>query len=438
MNSTGFRTNDAPRPDEFMSCIKCGLCLPSCPTFQQTGLEEESPRGRVQLITSVAQELIPLSDGPLADTLFSCLDCRACEIACPSGVPIGTLIEKGRAEVVAMQKDQERLSTGTKLTQRVIQWLMPHPQRLRRIGRFLRLLQRMRMTRLARFVPGLPDSMRQFAQHLHPLPPKTGREMLPKVPDIQENGEATSVSLFLGCVMDVIFADANRATQRVLTRNHCAVSVPDGQVCCGALSIHAGDREGARRLARKNIDAFLANPPQYIATNAGGCGAALLEYPDWLRDDPEYYPKAQHFATMVKDATQILDAVGFIPPTGTLSDKVTYQGSCHLHNVMKVGNLPEQLLQSIPGLYYQPMRDVTRCCGSAGIYNLTHPDMAQQLLQRKMEDIPHGSTCVATANPGCWMQMEYGSATIGPKVAVRHVMELLDAAYDAGERMSSP
>ncbi|MDA8192651.1 MAG: heterodisulfide reductase-related iron-sulfur binding cluster [Thermaerobacter sp.] len=412
-----------------MSCIKCGLCLSSCPTFQQTGLERESPRGRVQLIASVAQGVMPLTQGPLADTMFSCLDCRACEVACPSGVPIGRLIEKGRAEVVHLSRRQAAQTPGEQATRLALQSLIPYPRRLRTLGRLVRWSQRTGLAHWSRHLKFLPEGLRGYAGSLRRLPSRTGREMLAADPSPVPAPGSPRVDLFLGCVMDVVFGEANLATKRVLERNGCAVSAPLGQVCCGALAVHAGDRDGARALARTNIDTFLQSDPAYIATNAGGCGAALLEYPEWFADDPVYRARAERFAERVRDASQIVETVGFRPPAGRFPHTVTYQASCHLHNVMKVGDTPQRLLQSIAGLIYRPMADMARCCGSAGIYNLTHPAMSAQLLARKMADIPPEADIVVTGNPGCWLQLEHGAATSGPPVRVMHVMEVLAEAY---------
>lgn len=432
----GFHTPDAPRFDEFMSCIKCGLCLPSCPTFQETGLERESPRGRVQLIASVARGMIPLTNGPLADTLFTCLDCRACEVACPSGVPIGTLIEKGRAEVVKLPPTPEAKSSQA--LSKILRLLLAHPSRLRKAARLLRWAQTSGAIRWAPRLKFLPPGVQHLAQSLRRLPNQSGSELLQAAARSGSRPGGPRVQQFLGCIMDVVFSEANLATYRVLSRNGCQVTVPNGQGCCGALAVHAGDREEARRLARHNIDVFLAQDAQYIATNAGGCGAALLEYPEWFHDDVQYRDKARRFAARVKDAGQILEEVGFRPPTGPFPHRITYQGSCHLHNVMKVGATPERLLQAIPGATYRPMEDLSRCCGSAGVYNLTHPAMATALLRRKMADIPADTEVVVTANPGCWLQMEHGAATIGPKVRVMHLMEVLDQAYQAEHSANSP
>lgn len=413
---------DIPQAREFQSCIKCGLCLDSCPTFQETGRELESPRGRVQLIAAAARGDVPLVEGPLTRTMFSCLDCRACETACPSGVPIGTLIEKARAQII------ERYPAATPRWTYWVHAVIGHPQRLYWVREAVRISQHRRLWRLMAKFPVLPASVRQIAKTLRPLPDTTLRRMHPPLARSASNN-SPRVQLFLGCVMDAIFADAHQATQRVLARHGCEVSVPNSQRCCGALAVHAGHRDEARRLARINIEQFLEDDADYVVTNAGGCGAALLEYPEWLRDDPQYFERARQFSNKVRDVLQVLEIVGFRPPTGNFPHTVTYQGSCHLHHVMKVGNMPERVLEAIPGLTYKAMPDAIRCCGSAGIYNLTHPEMADALLRQKMLDIPHGTEIIATGNPGCWLQLEQGVSRFGPSVKVMHLIQVLDKSY---------
>lgn len=386
-------------------------------------MERESPRGRVQLITSVARGLIPVDNGPLAETLFTCLDCRACESACPSGVPVGRLIEKGRAELV--QQHLVTIPSWTRWMQRVL----ARPSYLKVARRVFKVSQQLGLWKHRQKWPGLPESVSTLAATVRPLPPKWLEvKQINRVPVVTD-GKTLRAQLFLGCIMDAAFSDAHMATVRVLARHGCSVTIPQGQVCCGALAVHAGHREEARRLARINIDRFRLKETDYVVTNAGGCGAALLEYQYWLQHDPHYAESAKQFSTRVRDAMQILDLVGFRRPTGRFPHTITYQGSCHLHHVMKVGNIPERLLQSLPDSEYRPMPDATRCCGSAGIYNLTHPAMAESLLLQKMRDIPKGTEVVATANPGCWLQMEQGAKRFGPRITVMHVMQVLDQAY---------
>lgn len=424
----GFIYQHPPLADEYMSCIKCGLCLSSCPTFQETGQELESPRGRVQLIASVAKQMIPLDGKKFEHTLFSCLDCRACEVACPSGVPIGRLIEKGRSQIVARQRDNKEIGRATRLTEAALHQLIERPKRLQITAKLLHRLQRIGLFKLSRRLP-IPEPFRMMSEALPEIPAQSYREERKNRKHLSQANRGPAASLFLGCVMDVLFASAHSATERVLIRHGFTMATVDEQGCCGALSVHAGDFEGARNLARKNIDQFLQANVEYVVTNAGGCGAALMEYPEWFQDDPIYRERAQQFAEKVRDAAQLLVDCGFNPPKNGTKQKITYQASCHLHNVMKVGAAPQQILRAIPGVEFVAMPDETRCCGSAGIYNLTHPKMAQALLDRKMEDVPLDAEIIATGNPGCWLQMMQGVSQRNRTTKVAHVMEILDRAY---------
>lgn len=445
--------SDVPQPDQYMPCIKCGLCLSACPTYQLTQEELESPRGRVQLIAAVDRGVVPLDAPEVDQTLFDCLDCRACEVACPSGVPIGALIETGRAQVTAEQQKRGQLSSGTKLVRFFLRHLFPYPQRLERVARTLRWAQRFRLIQLADKVGLLrlfPDGWAEMARALPQIPKQSGRSQLIDPTDsgsapvcVSPSGSDSAVekktpkgtaALFLGCILDVIFPQANLSTARVLSRNGWNVRVPVDQRCCGALAIHAGDRASARALARHNIDAFLNSGADTIVTNAGGCGAALLEYPQLLADDPAYAQKAQDFANRVQDIADVLVQNGFEKPAAALPMRVTYQESCHLHNVMHVTSAPRQLLDSIDGIELREMPDAARCCGSAGIYNLTHPQLAEPLLARKMADVPSGVDAIVTGNPGCWLQLLHGIQAYGPACAVTHTVCLLDAAYNREAR----
>lgn len=429
MEPMQFPFVDPPERSQFQPCIKCGLCLESCPTFQETGRELESPRGRVQLIAAVARGTVPLTAPKVAHTLFSCLDCRACEVACPSGVPIGSLIERGRAQVVASQKTG-RIDGSRPAVSRSTRWalrhLLPYPKRLKTAGRLLASAQRLRLTT----GPGrhlLPIGMQRVATSL----PTVRRRRAESRSVAPVDPKRPRVGVFLGCVMEVLFKDANEATVRVLQHNTLTPVIPDAQVCCGALAIHAGEREQARDLARKNIDAFLAADVDYVATNAGGCGAAMLEYPEWLADDPEYHDRAIQLQKKVRDIATILDQEGWAVPRTAQPTIVTYQASCHLQNVMHAGDAPIRILQSLPGVDFRPMADAARCCGSAGIYNLTHPAMAEALLVRKMNDVPEETETIVTGNPGCWLQLLHGVQAYRPNIAVRHLVQLLDDAYQA-------
>ena len=426
-----------------MRCVHCGMCVRNCPIFQETGLEMDSPRGRVQLLRGFSRGELAAAPG-LFRAAWDCLDCRACEAACPSGVRPGLLVEEMRGELFA---GGYRPGAWALLLNLALRFLFPYPRRLGVAGRLLRFYQRSGLRTAARRLGILklfPPVVREMEQILPEAPAKTGRAILTRANSNGQRGKIGAgaaagnnndriAGLFLGCVMDILFAGVNLATASLLERHSFRVTAPAGQGCCGALHLHNGDRTGARKLARRNIDAFLAAGVDCVVTNAGGCGAALLEYPELLAGDPFYAKRAREFARKVVDIAQLLEQTGFVPPRGSFPRRVAYQASCHLKNVMGVNSAPKRLLRQVPGLTLLEMPDEARCCGSAGIYNLTYPEMAEALLRRKMADLPPGTEVIATGNPGCLLQLLHGAEKYGPPVRVKHVVEILEEAYAAGE-----
>ncbi|WP_083486247.1 (Fe-S)-binding protein [Alicyclobacillus ferrooxydans] len=428
---TAFPFDDAPEEDKYSVCVHCGFCLEVCPTYQELGDENHSPRGRVLLIREAAQGQLPL-DASVVDPVFTCLDCRACETVCPSGVQVGSLIETARGQAHIANPPVGRAG---RLERLFLRGIFPHPERLRRVARLIRFYQRSGLQGIVRKTGALrllPEAAREMEAVVPKISEKSALEALPeRLPAI---GAKKGVgALFTGCVMDVFFSDINQATARVAVRNGLDVVVPKTQVCCGALQIHAGDREQARKMARHNIDVFLQSGADYVIINAAGCGSALKEYPDLFRDDPVYLERATTFSGRVRDISELLVEVGFEAPEGSVERTVTYHDACHLCHAQKVRSQPRQLLRSIPGLKLVDLPDSERCCGSAGIYNLTHPDMAMALLERKMDDIPDNADAVVMGNPGCMMQIRLGVHKRGRQLDVLHTVELLDAAY-AGEK----
>ena len=424
---SSFQWPDAPVEDKYSVCVHCGFCLEVCPTYQELGDENESPRGRVYLIKLAAEGLLPL-DSSIINPVFNCLDCRACETVCPSGVQVGTLIEEARGKIHAASKQ----SRFQKRVQNVfLRGVFPHPKRLQAMGKFMRLYQQSGLRSLVRgtgLLKVLPTHLVEMEAVLPAVPALPALVSLPeKIPAV--GGNKGTAALFTGCVMDVFFSDINRATARVTARNGLNVLVPKEQVCCGALQIHAGDRDAARDMARRNIDVFLDSGTDYIVINAAGCGAALKEYSELFRDDKEYHDKAVLFSKKVRDISEILVEVGFEAPKGRVDRTITYHDACHLCHAQNVRSQPRQLLRSIPGLNVVEMVESDRCCGSAGIYNLTHPDMAGALLERKMDNLPDEADGVAMGNPGCMLQIKVGAHRRNNDIDVLHTVELLDLAY---------
>jgi glycolate oxidase iron-sulfur subunit len=418
-----------PSPEDLARCVHCGFCLQACPTYLQLGLENDSPRGRIQLARALVEDQIEVTPS-VALHFDLCLACRACETACPSGVPYGRIIEGARALV--------QTNSARPLSWRVrsiaLRLLFARPWRLRLAFGALRLYQSTLLAGLLRRV--LPRKLREMEQML-PRLPKRRFEAKPVAAEPQGEMKATVVMLD-GCVMPIAYPQTNEATVRVLARNGCRVLMPS-QGCCGALHLHNGDPEAARRLARRNIDAFLATGADAIIVNSAGCGSTMKEYGDLFAADPMYAARAKQFAAMVKDVAEFLAEIPFEPPRAGLDARVTYQDSCHLAHAQRIRDAPRRLLRSIPGLELVEMATPDRCCGSAGIYNVTQTDMSRRILADKMDDaLTTKPDVIATANPGCMLQLELGLRLRNEgQRQVAHVIELLDRAYAAEDAGAS-
>jgi glycolate oxidase iron-sulfur subunit len=414
--TTGIPALDLP---ELYQCVHCGLCLNQCPTYRALRLEPESPRGRIHLVKAAAEGRVELNDR-FKDHLYLCLLCRACETACPSGVQYGRIAESAREQLGPPGSPLARAVLNFVFTR-----LLPYPQRLRFVFALLRLYQRTGAQRIFRAL--LPAKLREMDAMLPAISKKFFRPPSSVLPAI--GPRRAKIAMLNGCVMPLMFADVNEATLRVLRRNGCDVVLPKDQICCGALNVHNGEAMAAKQMARRNIDVFLQADVDAIVVNAAGCGAAMKEYAYLLRDDPIYRKKAERFSALVKDAGEFLAQLGLIAELRPLEMTVTYQDPCHLVHGQRVRAEPRKLLQSIPGLKLIEMDGADRCCGSAGIYNLTHSGMSRFLLKEKMQSI--GATkadSVVAPNPGCMLQLRYGASGYGPNVKIYHLMDLLDRA----------
>jgi len=410
---------------ELHQCVHCGLCLNQCPTYRALRLEPASPRGRIHLVKAAAEGRIELSDR-FKEHIYLCLLCRACETACPSGVGYGHIAETARERLGPPGSPFARAVLNLVFTR-----LLPYPRRLRFLFALLRLYQHTGMQHLVQ--PLLPKKLREMDAMLPAIPDKFFNVMPTVLPAIGER--RARVGLLNGCVMPLLFGDVNEATVRVLQRNGCDVVLPNNQICCGALNTHNGESVAAKRMARRNIDVFLDANVDAIVVNAAGCGAAMKEYGHLLRDDPAYREKAESFSARVKDSGEFLAGLGIVGKLRTLEMTVTYQDPCHLAHGQRVRAQPRQLLQMIPGLKLTEMEGADRCCGSAGIYNLTHSEMSQHLLKEKMQSVAAtGAEVIVAPNPGCMLQLAYGARCYGPHVKIYHLMDLLDRASDAGTR----
>jgi len=405
---------------ELYQCVHCGLCLNQCPTYRALQLEPESPRGRIHLVKAAAEGRIELNER-FAEHLYLCLLCRACESACPSGVQYGHIAEAAREQLGPPGSELGRAVLNFVFTQ-----LLPYRHRLRFAFALLRLYQRSGLQRIARLF--LPKKLADMEQLLPAIPSRFFKPHAGIAPAI--GARRARIAMLDGCVMPLLFGSVNDATVRVLQRNGCDVIFPSQQSCCGALNVHNGETTAAKQMARRNIDAFLDADVEAVIVNAAGCGATMKEYGHLLRDDPDYRDKAERFSARVKDASEFLADLGLVGELHPVEMTMTYQDPCHLAHGQRVRNQPRKLLHAIPGLKLVEMEGADRCCGSAGIYNLTHSAMSQHLLKEKMQSIAAtGSEAVVAPNPGCMLQLHSGASRFGPDLKVYHLMDLLDRAY---------
>ena len=432
----GFAGSDAPTEADLYRCVHCGLCLSACPTYVETQLETESPRGRIALMKAVHEGRTGISER-LVSHWELCLQCRACEAVCPSGVPYGRLMEHTRAQVQDNNLASPELSRLSRLFLRAA---LPHNGRLRLAGHLMRAYQRWGLQGLVRrtgFLKALPGGLDEMEAQMPVMGDRffsPSSRVYPANPRVysSEGQSSMTVGLLSGCVMPMMQGDTMRAAVRVLQRNGCDVVTPTTQGCCGALNLHAGDLELGRQLARRNIDAFRAAGVDVVITASAGCGSSMKEYGDLLRDDPDYADAATEFAENTRDITEFLAALPLDPPQAELPWRVTMQDPCHLAHAQRITDAPRQVLRSIPGLRLTEMAESSLCCGSAGFYSLIQRDMSQRLQLRKIRNaLATEAQVIASANPGCMAQLEQGLRNTESDVRVKHVVEILDAAYQA-------
>ena len=425
----GFQGPDAPAEADMYRCVHCGLCLSACPTYVVLGVETESPRGRIALMKAVNEGRIGVNER-VASHWEQCLQCRACEAVCPSGVPYGRMMANTRSQVLAQDKRSVNLNRISRL---FLRGALPHPRRLRLGAHLLRVYQRSGLQKLLRLSRVLRLVSRPLAALEANLPAMDSHFFGPTRRVYRAQGEAQlNVGLLSGCVMPLMQGSTMAATVRVLTRNGCDVVIPVGQGCCGALNIHAGDLDAGRAMARRNIDIFLNANVSRIVVASAGCSAAMREYDELLENDPDYSEKAQRFKELVVDVTALLASLPVDPPRAALNRRVTYQDPCHLVHAQRISSEPRAVLAAIPGLELVEMEQSTMCCGGAGIYSLVQPELAEKILARKMGYVAAtGAEQVVTANPGCMVQLEQGLRAMGDRSKVVHVVDLLDEAYRA-------
>ncbi len=423
-----FDTRGELSYDDILECVHCGLCLSDCPTYRILGNEMDSPRGRLYLIKAMAEDKLPITER-LDEHIYLCLECRACETACPSGVHFGRVMESARDQL-----EQRRQRGLISRTVRYIGFhkLLPSKKMMSLLGFALRLYKISGIQALVR-TSGLLKILPGNLEVLESLTPDVSKLRMQR-PLHEVTGAVSEkkcrVGFLSGCMMGIVFGEVNRTCVRVLAENGCEVIAPRDQTCCGALHAHNGEREKAKQLATHNIDVFEKLDVEAIVVNAAGCGATMKEYGELLKNDPVYAERAEEFSRKVKDISEFLCEISFRPPGGEIKSRVAYDEPCHLLHGQGVSDQPKELLKSIPGLELVRLKEADWCCGSAGIYNISNCDVSMEILERKIANIAaSGAETVATGNPGCMIQIKYGLKRANLNVEVVHPVELLDRAY---------
>ncbi|MCK9409559.1 MAG: (Fe-S)-binding protein [Bacteriovoracaceae bacterium] len=424
-----FTGIDLPSNDILTNCMHCGLCLPVCPTFALTGKETSSPRGRIRLIKAVAEGTLDVTDGFINEMNF-CLDCQACETACPAGVRYGSLVEAARNQI----RMQGRESTAAITLKWIfLRNIVSKKYLLKLTARILGVYQSSGLEALLKRSVVIKKLAPKLAKLQELSPRIDGRffdDIYPEI--IHPSGQPKyRVGFLSGCIMNVAFASVHEDTVKVLLHHDCEVIIPKQQVCCGSLQAHNGDFEIARQLAKKNIDVFLSFELDAIVMNSAGCGALMKEYGQYLRDDPTYAEKAERLAAKVKDISEFLYDIGLKKPVKEFRHTVSYHDACHLVHSQKVSIQPRSLLQSIPGIDYVELNEASWCCGSAGIYNVIRHEDSMNILDRKMSHVKKtGAEYLVANNPGCLTQIEYGCAKENVSMNIVHLATLLRVVYE--------
>lgn len=422
-----FDAHHPPDPKLIDTCVHCGFCLSTCPSYRVIGKETDSPRGRIYLMDGVNEGTIPLSSATV-EHFDTCLGCLACVTTCPSGVQYDQLIAATRPQI---ERNYPR-SLPEKLLRSLIFNTFPYPNRLRFLLRPLSLYQKLGVQRLVRslgFLPRISPQLAAMEAMLPPIPSQAFQDTLPEL--IPAQGEKRyRVGMLLGCVQRLFNPEVNDATVRVLTANGCEVVIPPSQGCCGALSHHQGQEDQAKTLARQMIDSFAATGVDYVLINASGCGHTLKEYGRILADDPLYAKKSKQFVSQVRDVQEFLAEVGLtakLSPLQAAPLTTVYQDACHMLHGQKISVQPRQLLKQIPGVQLREPLDAALCCGSAGVYNILQPEVAEELGRQKVQNLTNtGASVIASANIGCFVQISKHLQLQGKSILVLHPMQLLD------------
>lgn len=428
-NVTGFDAHEPPDQSLINACVHCGFCLTTCPSYRVIGKETDSPRGRIYLMDAINKGEASLTDAA-ASHFESCLGCLACTTACPSGVQYDRLIDSVRSQV---NRNHQR-PLPVRLLRQLIFSLFPYPDRIRLLLSPLALYQWLGVSKLVRGTKLLDRWAPQLAAMEAILPQVTPKCFQDNLPDVvpAQGEKRYRVGMILGCVQRVFFSHVNEATARVLSANGCEVVIPKSQGCCSALPAHQGEADQAQALARQMIDSFADTGVDYIIINAAGCGHTLKDYGHILKDDADYRDRAIAFSNRVRDVQEFLVEVGLTAKLSAITDKplkLVYQDACHLRHGQGITQPPRQLLKQIPGVTVVDPIDAELCCGSAGVYNMLQPQVANELGQMKVTNLMNtGAAMIASSNPGCALQIQKHLAEQGHEVPLMHPIELLDQA----------
>lgn len=420
-----FDDIDKPSKKIVDDCVHCGFCLSACPTYIETGNELDSPRGRIYLIGSVLEEKIPLGD-TVVEHLDKCLGCLACETACPSGVEYRFLIESSRAQIERNYKK----SVSDRLFRGMLFSVLPYPKKL---GRMLPLLYFYNKSGMRKVVNsfGILKKLSSSLHRMEQMIPDVDSISIKKYPEVipPVNEKKYRVALLTGCVQNVFFSATNISSINVLSKLGCEVVIPGDQACCGALSVHSGRLEEGREFARKVVDIFSSLDVDAFVINSAGCGSAIKEYSDLLSQDKDYSQKARKLADKTKDIMEFIDEIGINQEFNNLNMKITYQDACHISHGQNIRSAPRNILSKIPGLEILEMKNSDTCCGSAGVYNILQPDLAEDILSKKIENIENTKAeYVVAGNPGCLIQIQKGLRENNRNLGIAHPIEILDKA----------
>ncbi|MEH7524245.1 (Fe-S)-binding protein [Bacillus sp. JJ1503] len=415
--------------DETFSCVQCGYCLPACPTYESMRTEAHTPRGRINLVRMLAEGKIEVED--LREPIENCLGCRACEPVCPTNVQYGKILE-GAKEVL---EDYAKKTKIQKIVESILfEQVIPSKKWMNFIGNASWFYQKTGLQKVAQKTGATKRAPLHLGEFEAVLPNQTSPQIRKQiVRDYKAIGpKKIDVGFITGCIMDSIFNETNRNTIKLLTMSGAKVIIPKNQTCCGALHAHSGKTNSAKELAKKNIEAFEKENVKYIVNNAGGCGAALVEYEHLFKGDEEWEERSRKFASKIRDISQVLNELDGLRFTNKINETITYQSSCHMKNVQKVTEEPLSLLKQVPSVGYREMKNFDRCCGSAGIYNLINYNESMDILDIKMNNAKETSAAIiVTTNPGCLLQMKLGIQRERMEKTVRAI-HLVDLLVEAG------